>query len=109
MGQVAGPGHQPLPQLPAHWGEHAAPPGAAVSLTKRLAVSFDEVPSDQGGLAPGKSATGVGFVVIKGATEVLFVWEEMVSCYAVSHKQCNAGRFCQQPALATLAPLPLGN
>ncbi|KAJ9508319.1 hypothetical protein QJQ45_011828 [Haematococcus lacustris] len=28
MGQVAGPGHQPLPQLPTHWGEHAAPPGA---------------------------------------------------------------------------------
>ncbi|GFH23525.1 hypothetical protein HaLaN_21148 [Haematococcus lacustris] len=27
-GQVAGPGHQPLPQLPTHWGEQAAPPGA---------------------------------------------------------------------------------
>ncbi|GFH27897.1 hypothetical protein HaLaN_26287, partial [Haematococcus lacustris] len=26
MGQVAGPGHQRLLQLLAHWGEHAAPP-----------------------------------------------------------------------------------
>ncbi|KAJ9509044.1 hypothetical protein QJQ45_001504 [Haematococcus lacustris] len=41
----------------------------ALHSNKLFLFSFDEVPSVQGGLAPGKSAIDVGFVVIKGSTE----------------------------------------